>query len=31
MRHFLAIVAMAATIAQVNPGAAHDLVKMTIG
>lgn len=31
MRHFLAIVAMAATIAQVNPGAADDLVKMTIG
>ena len=31
MEHFLAIVAMAATIAQVNPGAADDLVKMTIG
>ena len=31
MRHFLAIAAAAATIAQANPGAADDLVKMTIG
>ena len=31
MRHFLAIAACAATIAQANPGAADDLVKMTIG
>jgi NitT/TauT family transport system substrate-binding protein len=31
MRHFLAIAAAAATIAQASPGAADDLVKMTIG
>jgi NitT/TauT family transport system substrate-binding protein len=31
MRHFLAIAAAAVTIVQVSPGAADDLVKMTIG
>src|SRR5215468_779146 len=31
MRHFLAIAAAVATIAQTNPGTADDLVKMTIG
>src|SRR6478609_4992545 len=31
MRHFLAIAAAAATIAQASPGVADDLVKMTIG
>src|SRR6476661_5145628 len=31
MKHFLAIAAAAVTIAQVSPGAADDLVKMTIG
>src|SRR5215467_5055159 len=31
MRHFLAIAAAVATIAQANPGTADDLVKMTIG